>query len=349
MGIFPAPKFNTFTLECFQLESGVVLPQVNLAYRISGTPSSQPPIVTCTAFSQSYYDLAYLQGPDLALDLEKDWIIHTELLGNGRSSSPSNTPPPFNGANFPAVTIRDNVNLQLAFLKHLGVKEIRAVVGASMGGQQAIQWAVSYPEMVQKSVIIAGSCRATWHVRLFLNSLISCIRSDPAFQEGNYTEPPLLGLSRMSEAWAPWAFSPEFYSSQMYQRYPDTQASSLDEFLAKWRTRYHEKDANDLLCHFQTWAAHDVSFTPGMNGSLEKALRGVKAEVLFLPIRTDAYFAVTDVAAEAALIPHAQLMVLNSVYGHAAAFGPDKGDREQINHAIANFLNFDSRSHHLGD
>lgn len=341
MGIFPAPKFKRFTLERFQLESGVVFPQVNLAYWISGTPSSQPPIVTCTAFSQSYYDMAYLRGAKLALDPKKDWIIHTELLGNGRSSSPSNTPPPFKGVNFPAVTIRDNVNLQSALLNYLNVNRIRAVVGASMGGQQAIQWAVSYPDRVEKAVVIAGSCRATWHVRLFLNSLATCIRSDPAFQEGNYTEPPLLGLSRMSEAWVPWAFSPEFYSLQVYQRYPDTQANSLDEFLAKWRTRYHEKDANDLLCHFQTWANHDVSLTPGMDGSLEKALKSIKAEVLFLPIRTDAYFAVADVAAEAALVPHAQVMVLNSVYGHAAAFGRDKSDRTQLNQAIANFLHQD--------
>ncbi|MEQ8962693.1 MAG: hypothetical protein RLP02_33075, partial [Coleofasciculus sp. C2-GNP5-27] len=75
MSIFPAPKFNKFTVERFQLESGVVLPRVNLAYQIRGTPSSQPPIVTCTAFSQSYYDLAYLRGAKLALDPKRDWII----------------------------------------------------------------------------------------------------------------------------------------------------------------------------------------------------------------------------------------------------------------------------------
>jgi len=75
-----------------------------------------------------------------------------------------------------------------------------------------------------------------------------------------------------------------------------------------------------------------------MDGSLKKALKSIKAEVLFLPIRTDAYFAVADVTAEAALVPHAQLIVVNSVYGHGAAFGRDKGDRAQINQAIANFL-----------
>ncbi|MBE9128623.1 MULTISPECIES: alpha/beta fold hydrolase [unclassified Coleofasciculus] len=338
MNRLAAPKFDTFTLKNFQLESGVVLPHIGLAYRISGTPSSKPPLLTCTAFSQTYYDLAYLRGPKLALDPKQDWIIHTELLGNGRSSSPSNTLPPFNGTNFPSVTIRDNVALQYTLLQHLGVQEIKAVVGASMGGQQGIQWAVSHPEMVERAVVIVGNCRATWHVRLFLKALANCIRSDPAFQGGNYTTPPLDGLSRMSEAWAPWTFSPEFFARQDYQNYPDTCADSLDEFLAKWRTRYHTNDANDLLCHFQTWSNHDVSLTPGMDGSIEKALGNVKTRVLFLPTRTDAYFPATDVAAEAALVPHSELVVLDTIHGHSAGFGRSKKDREQINQVVSAFL-----------
>lgn len=338
MSVSSLPKFDVFTLENFQLESGIVLPQVSLAYRISGTPTQKPPMLTCTAFSQTYHDLAYLRGPRLALDRKKDWIIHTELLGNGRSSSPSNTPSPFNGPNFPAVTVRDNVTLQYALLQQLQVREIRAVVGASLGGQQAIQWAVSHPEMVQSAVLIVGNCHTTWHARLFLNSLANCIRSDPAFNEGSYTTPPLAGLSQMSEAWAPWALSPEFYSSQEYQKYEDTRADSLEEFLAKWRTRYHEKDANNLLCHFQTWSNHDVSLTPGKEGSLKEVLGGVRARVLFLPSRTDAYFAAVDIAAEAALVPNGKLVVIDSISGHAAGFGRAKEDREQINQAIANFL-----------
>lgn len=337
MKLFPSPKFNIFTIANFLLESGLVLPEAHLAYKISGTPSTKPPILTCTSFAQTYYDLAYLSGPKLALDPKRDWIVHTELLGNGRSSSPSNTPPPFDAANFPIITVRDNVALQYALLQHLGVKEIQAVVGASLGGQQAIQWAVSYPEMVQKVVVIVGNCRTTWHVRLFINSLINCIHSDPAFKDGYYTEPPLLGLSRMAEAWIPWFFSPEFFSCQEYNKYIDMRADSLEEFLAKCRTRYHEYDANDLLCQFQIWFNHDVSLTPGMEGSLEKALASVKAHVLFILNRTDAYFAPVDVVGDAAMIPNPEIIMLDSMYGHAAGFGRAKADRDKINTAIANF------------
>lgn len=332
-----APPYELFTVANFALECGAVLPEARLAYQLSGAPKAGPPLLTCTAFSQNYDDLAYLRGPGLALDPGRHRIIHTELLGNGRSSSPSNTPG-LAGPDFPPVTIRDNVRLQRELLRYLGVDRVAAVLGASMGGQQAIQWAVSYPELVERAVVIVGSARATWHVRLFLDSLAGCIRSDPAFAGGRYLTPPLEGLSRMSAAWAPWAFSPQFYATEQYQLYDDTRAETLAEFLAKWRPRYHQKDANDLLGHLATWSAHDVGQTPGGDGSLATALGRVTARLLFLPCRTDAYFAVADVEAEAALVPQAQVTVIESINGHAAGFGRGAADRRHINQAIAAFL-----------
>jgi homoserine O-acetyltransferase/O-succinyltransferase len=327
---------SLFTVKDFRLESGVILPGVNLAYSISGTPIQKPPILTCTSFGRAYDDLAYLYGR--SLDPAQHWILHTELLGNGRSSSPSNMLAPWARAHFPAVTIRDNVALQHALLESLNVHEIAAVVGASMGGQQAIQWAVSYPTQVQRAVVIVGSCRTTWHGQLFLNALAGCIRSDPAFKQGNYREPPLEGISRLADTWAPWVFSPEFYAMEAYQTYEDTEADSLEEFLDKWRFRYVQRDANNMLSQFQTWAHHDVGNTPGMGGSLEKVLAQVEAEVLFLPSRTDAYFAVSDNRKEASLIPKAKVQVIDSISGHAAGLGRVPRDCQQINQAIADFL-----------
>jgi homoserine O-acetyltransferase/O-succinyltransferase len=332
----PYAAFDLFTLKNFRLESGAVLPEVHLAYSISGTSSTKPPILTCTSFGRGCDDLVYLYGK--SLDPAQHWIIHTELLGNGRSSSPNNMSAPWARADFPAVTIRDNVALQHALLEYLNVHEIAAVVGASMGGQQAIQWAVSYPNQVQRAVVIVGSCRTTWHGQLFLNALSSCIRSDPAFKQGDYLEPPLEGIARLADTWAPWVFSPEFYAAEAYQTYEDTKADSLEEFLDKWRFRYFQRDANNMLSQFQTWANHDVATTPGMGDSLEKVLAQVEAEVLFLPSRTDAYFAVSDNQAEAALIPKAKVQVIDSISGHAAGLGRDPKDCQQINQAIADFL-----------
>lgn len=331
------PPYQTFTTQNFPLESGPTLPHATLAYATSGRRTTAPPILTCTAFSANHDDLAYLRAAGAALGPNNRWIIHTEMLGNGRSTSPSNSPADFAGPNFPPLSIRDNVRLQKLLLDHLGVNHIYAVIGASMGGQQALQWTVSYPEIVQRAAVLVGSAKATPHVQLFLNALANCIRSDPDFNDGHYTQPPLDGLSRMSECWAPWAFSPTFFSHGDYQKYEDTRADSPHGFLAKWRTRYHEKDANDLLCHMAMWASHDIGRTPNHTTTAD-TLQQINTPILFLPCATDAYFNVQDIQAEADLIPNSQLTIIHSNSGHAAGFGRSESDRSQINTALRQFL-----------
>ncbi|MEE4360536.1 MAG: alpha/beta fold hydrolase [Pseudomonadales bacterium] len=332
------PEYALFDAGDLPLEAGGRLPAARLAYRSWGRVGEVEPILTCSAFGQSHADLAFIAGPGAPLDPRRHWIIHTELIGNGRSSSPSNTAPPLNGPAFPQIGIRDNVALQARLLDHLGVDRVAAVIGASMGGQQALQWAVSHPERVRRAVAIVASARASWHVQLFLHALETALRSDPAFAEGHYQKPPRLGLSRMSEAWAPWALSPEFFSLGHYRTFEDTSAATLEDFLARWRTRYHDRDANDLICHFRCWRGHDLGGTPGCGGDLEAAAARATLPVLLMPSSTDAYFAVADVAREAALFPEAQLQVIESPAGHGAGFGRMATDREQIRDVLTAFL-----------
>ena len=142
----------------------------------------------------------------------------------------------------------------------------------------------------------------------------------------------------MSECWAPWAFSPQFYAEQEHQKYDDTCATTLEEFLGKWRTRYHEKDANNLLCHLRTWSEHDVGKTPGCSGSVTEALTRIQANVLYLPSSSDAYFTVAEVHEEAKFVENATVTVVESNSGHAAGFGRSQSDRMQVNSAIERFM-----------
>jgi homoserine O-acetyltransferase len=334
----PTPPFDRFTVTNFALECGAVLPQVHLAYRQRGRIGQGAPVLTCTAFAATPLDLAYLAEPGGPLDPDRAWLIQVEMLGNGRSSSPSNTPAPFAGPDFPAVSIRDNVALQAALLNHLGVARVRAVVGASMGGQQAVQWAVSHPERVGGAVVIAGNARTTLYGALFLHTVRGALVSDPAFAGGRYASPPLEGLSRMSETWAPFALSPRFFSTGRHLAHADMEAPDLAGFLAKWRTRYHAKDANDLLCHLSAWARHDIGGTPGCGDDLAAAARRATAPILFAPIATDAYFHPDDVRDQAAHFPRATVSVVDSLSGHAAAFGREPGDREAICGLVGGFL-----------
>lgn len=320
----------------FPLECGVVLPRARLAWRDSGGEGA--PVLTCTAFAQTPADLGWLRSAGGPLDPARRRVISTELLGNGRSSSPSNTPAPHAGPDFPPVTIRDNVALQTRLLDALGIERLASVVGASMGGQQALQWAASHPERVASVVAIVASARATLHAQLFLQSLETALRSDPEFADGHYRDAPRLGLERMSETWAPWATSPEFFSGGHHLEFEDTRAADLAGFLEKWRGRYLDRDANDLICHLRCWRAHDLGATPGCDGSLETAAARAAMPVLFLPSRTDAYFAVPDVSADAALFPDARVEVIDSVAGHAAGFGRMASDRATVAEAIEAFL-----------
>ena len=111
-------------------------------------------------------------GETRALDPRRYFIILTNLLANGLSSSPSNTPSPFERGRFPHVTIYDNVRLQQLLLSwHLGIERLRLVTGWSMGACQTYQWAVQFPEMVRAACPIAGSARTAGFNKVFLLSL----------------------------------------------------------------------------------------------------------------------------------------------------------------------------------
>ena len=137
-----------YDLNDFTLESGATLPAAKLSYTVHGSMNTEGnnAILVPSFYLGDHHGYDFLIGPGKALDPEKYFIIATDMFQNGLSSSPSNTPPPFDGANFPKISIRDNVTAQLQLLTaELGVSHLRAVIGFSMGAQQALQWAVSHP------------------------------------------------------------------------------------------------------------------------------------------------------------------------------------------------------------
>src|SRR5947209_14264966 len=108
----------------------------------------------------TFHGYEWLIGPERALDPAKLFLVATELFGNGRSSSPSNTPEPFHGPRFPVMTIRDNVDIVHRMLtEELGITHVSAIVGFSMGAQQAFQWAVSYAEFATRIVATSGTAQ----------------------------------------------------------------------------------------------------------------------------------------------------------------------------------------------
>jgi homoserine O-acetyltransferase/O-succinyltransferase len=132
---------------------------------------------------------AYI-GPGRAIDPDKYFVIIANQIGNGLSSSPHNTPAPFNGLKFPHVRISDDVRAQHRLItEKFGIERLELVMGGSTGAPQTYEWAVRYPEMVKRATPIAGNPKVTSHEFVFLETLKEAITTDLAWQGAWYTEP----------------------------------------------------------------------------------------------------------------------------------------------------------------
>ncbi len=156
---FLAPETRWLTLEGeLPLERGGSLPGVRVAYRTWGrlAPSGDNAAVVCHALTGSADAdrwWAGMFGPGRALDPELDFVVCSNLLGSCYGTTGPTSPRPGGGpawlGDFPDITIRDMVRVQRELLRALGVRRVRLVVGGSLGGMQVLEWALSYPELVE--------------------------------------------------------------------------------------------------------------------------------------------------------------------------------------------------------
>jgi homoserine O-acetyltransferase len=336
----PAP--GAFIIEKFQLESGVTLPRAVVVYGTYGSLNSarDNAVLLPSHFMAQSDGYDWLVGEGRALDPTKQFLIMTELFGNGRSSSPSNTPEPFHGPRFPVTTIRDNVEAVRRLLEErLGIHHLKAVVGFSMGAEQAFQWAVSYPRFANKIVATAGTARCWPHGIVRLEAQIRAITSDPAFKGGDYTEQPLRGIETTAAVWLGWLYSQEWWKRELWRTDPAAKNMTLAQFTeAQVKEFFAGADANNLISQMRTWQMHDVGTTPGFGGSTENALRAVSAPVLYMPSETDLYFPVGDAREESRWIKKVTLVPIPSLWGHPAGAGATPEDLAFIEGKLRAFL-----------
>jgi homoserine O-acetyltransferase/O-succinyltransferase len=334
-------KHGRFVLPSFTFEDGTTLPNTVVSYGTYGRLNDRRDnvILLPSSYMADHHDNDWLIGPGLALDSTRYFLVATELFGNGHSSSPSNTPEPHHGPRFPRATIRDNVEAVHRLLVHeLRVTRLVAVIGFSMGAEQAFQWAVSYPDFVDRIVALAGTARCWPHGRVRLEAQIAAIESDTAFRKGDYSAPPTRGLRLFGLVWAGWLTSQQWWHDELWKGPGWPPADSYDEVVSYLSDGFTGLDANDLILQAETWQQHDVGATGGSQGSIERALGSIRARVLYMPVQTDLYFPVSDARAEARHIRRVELVSIPSVWGHVAGGGGDEGVRPFINARIAAFL-----------
>jgi homoserine O-acetyltransferase/O-succinyltransferase len=335
------PERHEFIIANFKTESGITLPAAHVVYGTYGhlNAARDNAVLLPSHYMANLRGYEWLMGADRALDPAKLFLVTTELFGNGRSSSPSNTPEPFHGPRFPVITIRDNVEAVHRLLtEELKISHLRAVVGFSMGAQQAFQWAVSYPEFMDRVVATSGTAKTYPHGVVRLEGQIAAIMADPVFQDGDYKTPPSKGIEAFGTVWAAWLYSQEWWRKELW-RTTAQPGTTFEQTLDRFRKRFIPgADANDLILQMRTWERHDVGTTPGVGGDTERALRTIKVPLLYMPSETDLYFPVGDARYESAFIPGVTLTPIPSLWGHTAGAASNPADAKFLNENIGRFL-----------
>jgi homoserine O-acetyltransferase/O-succinyltransferase len=326
----PAPH-ETYNLGNFTFADGQTLPDTQIAYATYGelNEAHDNVIVLPTWFVGTHADHEWMIGDGGVLDTNRYFVVVPSLFANGLSSSPSNTPAPFDRGRFPRHSIQDNVRAQHRLVtEHLGVTGIELVIGGSMGAFQAFQWGLSHAGVVKRIMPTGGASSCSPHCRVFLEGVKAALTADATYAGGDYEERPERGLRAVGRVYAGWGLSQAFYRQELYRQMG---FDSIDAFLVDfWEAFFVDIDANNLLSQLDTWQRADLAATEGYGSDLARALGDIKARAVLAPGKTDLYFPPEDMAWEAEQMPNAELSIIPGVWGHFSDSGVDPGCNEAV-------------------
>ena len=330
------------------LERGGELPSVRVAYETYGTLNADKSnavliVHALTGDSHVVGDpgpghptggwWGGIVGPGLAVDTDRWFVVAPNMLGGcqGTTGPASHAPDGREwGARFPFVTIRDQVDAQVALTDALGISRWAAVIGGSMGGMQSLEWAVGYPDRLERVAVLAAPAQSNAD-QIALNSVqLQAIRMDSAFADGDYYDAadgdgPHQGLA-LARRMALLNYRSPTELNDRFERSWQSGVSPLGgggRYAVESYLDYHGNkftrrfDANSYLTLVSAMSSHDIG--RGRGGTVE-ALRRATARALVLGIDSDRLFPVPDQRHIAAHLPGnidgTEPHVISSPFGH---------------------------------
>ncbi|GAB7523569.1 alpha/beta fold hydrolase [Paraburkholderia sp. 2C] len=350
------------------LESGQSIDDFSISYETYGTLNADKSnaILMVTAIGGTHHRLDYLIGPGKALDTNRYFIITTDAIGNGLTTSPSNSVKQ-PGMAFPRFAIRDMVESQYRLVTgKFGITHLFAVVGASMGGMQTLQWGVSHPDMMDALVPIVPLGRTPPWTKTVLELTRQEIMSDPAWDDGHYRQgtEPEKGMRLWAGTLALITRTPELMKNTMpadgAARGDSTQSDGAPKDAvrnepAQWLRKTEDSawknfDARNWI--YQTWAydAHDLGTTPGFNGDYYQALRSIRARMLVMAGVGDLLNPEPEALEVARYVHGAQFESIEPRWpsGHFSAAGVTQPEVDFQNREISAFLSKVAAQKHPG-
>jgi homoserine O-acetyltransferase len=345
MSVALEPTFEAdFTFakdEPFRLSAGGGLQPVTLRYALYGelNEARDNALLVCHALSGSARVADWwpqLFGPKQPFDTSHYCVIGVNVIGScygstGPCSAHPQKPEQPYGSDFPVVTIRDMVRTQARLLDHLGIERLHTVIGGSIGGMQALSWAVDFPERVERCIAIGAAPLSA--MGLALNHLQrQAIRNDPAWQDGHYAldRQPVAGLA-LARAIAVCSYKSSELFSERFGRRPnrsggDPQSSLTARYDVAGYLDYQGSiftrrfDANSYLTLSKAMDTFELAEGDKSAASLGAALRGIRASLLLVGISSDWLFPASEIralawAARAAGV-RANYVELDSSHGH---------------------------------
>lgn len=299
------PPLQYAQLGDLKLENGSVIHNCKIGYRTLGTlnAAKSNAVLIPSWFTGRSSDIAMGVGPGTYVDTTKFFVIAVDSLGDGVSSSPSNSVAQ-HGTDFPQFSIRDMVYSEYRLATEtLHLQHLHAVMGISMGGLQTFQWMVSYPDFMDLAIPIVGTPQMSSYDLLLWNTELKALVSDPAYKDGKYTQTPPLSLVALIHNMnlATPDFRANHTTREGFPQYFENITTEGDRFF----------DANDYLRQLQALIGHDIAH----GGSIYDAANKVKAKTLIVNATQDHMVNPLPALGFAKLI-HAQTLLLDSDCGH---------------------------------
>lgn len=300
-----------------KLESGETIRDCRLGYRAFGrlNAAKSNAILFPTWFSGNSGQLEQYIGPGRMVDSSRFYVIAVDALGNGVSTSPSNSKAQ-PGSKFPRFTIRDMVESQYRMLARLGIPRLRAVIGISMGGMQTFQWMASHPEFLERAVPIIGTPRLTSADLLLWQAELSAIET---------ARSPAEGMKTVAAIHAFALTTPDYLAArtppQTFTNYLKTQQDETAQLMAP----------DDWRRQLEAMMAHDIGRP--FSGRMESAARAVKARTLIVVSLRD-HMVNPRPALEFARLIKAKTLEVDAECGHLIF----ECQGEQVRSAVAAFL-----------
>ncbi|MDT8311067.1 MAG: homoserine O-acetyltransferase [Methylophaga sp.] len=301
--------------EPLSLDCGRSLPQFDLVYETYGqlNANKSNAVLICHALSGDHHAAGYHSldekkpgwwdsaiGPGKAIDTNQFFVVCPNNLGGCKGSTGPNTLNPESGKlygpDFPIVTVTDWVNSQAILADFLGIQQWAAIIGGSLGGMQAMQWAISLPDRVRHVVIIAAAPKLSAQNIAFNEVARTAIKSDPDFHNGYYAEHNTLprqglGLARMlghitylSDEAMGQKFGRELRSGQIQYGY-DVEFQ-IESYLRYQSASFVERfDANTYL--LMTKALDYFDPAKAFADDLNATVQGIKAKTLVMSFTSD--------------------------------------------------------------